>query len=225
MKKAFPLIHLPGGIYSEATQLNIDRLKVETNGRENTGGITGHGIYAPDAVVELFDSTISENTRDGIIFKSGEWYGSTSITRNGGNGAALTGDLETETVTVSDNGGRGIYCIGKILSVNFEQSGQSEITNNKRGGIIGTMTSLLLGDTDIQNNGDPLSTQRVGHGIFAPNAITIFEGEVKVSGNSEDGITVTKLTVDGPRSYSRNNQGDGLTLMFQTPSIEQALSH
>ncbi|HKV94417.1 MAG TPA: right-handed parallel beta-helix repeat-containing protein [Candidatus Angelobacter sp.] len=201
---------------------------------QNSGGL---GITAVDSVVHLLSSSITSNTRSGIVVTGGAFYldGNVNVSNNGrlgisANSGHLTMSDGLGPNIVSHNGLAGVQIFG-IGQGDF--SGDNELTNNAGGnagllvfnqsgvfitnGLINGNTGTgvtCAGNSHCEFSGTQINSNTLGGIQIVQHADGAFDGAVTISGNTGTGVLVdqsSSLVSLGGNTIS-NNTGDGLVL-------------
>ena len=204
-----------GVVVNDQSRVDFDTVTIQ-----NSGGL---GLTSLDSLVHIFNSTIKNSVRSGILVSGGTFNvdGSVTITGNGRLGiAALTAHLAinggdgtpgTENV-ISNNGTGGVEVAS---SSEADINSDNRITNN--GGLWGLVvlnsSSVSMGDGTISNN--------TGLGVHCGGTSHCeFAGNIHINGNGKGGIEIVEhsdSSLDGGLDISTNT-GTGV-LVDQSSSL------
>ncbi|HEX3587702.1 MAG TPA: right-handed parallel beta-helix repeat-containing protein [Candidatus Angelobacter sp.] len=200
---------------------------------QNSGSF---GITSADSVVHILKSSVTGNTRSGVVITGGAFYvdGNVNVTNNGRLGisagtAHLVMGSGFGTNIVNHNGLGGIQVFGAGQA---DLSGDNQITSNggdfavlvlnsggllMSSGIVNSNTGLGIhcgGTSHCELSGTHVDSNGAGGIEIVEHSDASLDGAVDISGNTGAGILVdqsSSLTSLGSNTIS-NNTGDGLIL-------------
>jgi PKD repeat protein len=200
-----------GGIASNFGPLTLNNSLI----RNNTASSSGGGIYHYwNGILNLNQTTVSNNTGGGILIDGDSGSGSTAtlnnsmVVTNTGYGISNFGSLIIENSTIDRNSGIGVFNYWHDLTIN-----NSTISNNvgtdDGGGLHNHIGNVVLNNTTISGNS----------AIYRGGGISVYSGTVSLNNSTLSSNITTSGIYGGGGIYN-----SGATVVFNASTINGNVS-